>query len=1024
MSSITKITLPAYGDVFRRERLLHRLDSLLHGPAVWISAPPGSGKTTMVSNYIDVRGLLPIWYRVDRGDHDVATFFYYMGLAAKKVSSRRQVSLPVLGSEYLMDIPAFTRRYFETLYGILGTPCVIVFDDCHEVPAGSPFYDVVREALSVLPADIHIILVSRDAPPPLLSRMRANRVLQRMGWQDLRFTEEESRSFIKLRGRPGIRNEEVGRICHITKGWAAGLVLLSEGSGPETGRKEHPDSQAEDEIFDYFAEEIFRGMNEPTRDFLCRTALLKEISLRSAAVVSGRTDAGKILSRLYRENCFTERHALRPVVYRFHPLFRSFLVKAAHDRFERKDLIRLRSLAAACLEEEGAIEEAAQLFLENGVWDSLSVLIARYAPSLLGQGRSCTLLGWLAALPEEMRESSPQILYWEGVCRMYFDLAGSRSFLERSYTGFRRGKDRTGAMLAWAGIVETYLHGMGALERLDHWIAVMNRLWNRHPGFPSPEVSAQVTPRIFAALLVRRPGHRYFEFWKEKAVRLLESNVDPTLRILTGFYLYTGAVWMGEYQESEYFLERLGEIALAGKASPLARITLHMAEAWAWLSGSCDKTIEAMNEGLRIASESGVRVWDFLLMIQGVAAFLADGDLENARVLLGRMAGVLEKGRELDRFYYNYENSWLALLEGDLPRALVRQEQALKFADATGLHYAQAQSRIAMSQLLHESGRSQEAKVHLDTGCRIGRRMKSRSVEYLGLLTRSAFSFDRGEDQSGLTELRRAMAVGREEGYVNFSWWRPGWMARLCGRALNSGIEEDYVRGLIRRRRLSYDESEGECTAWPWPVEIRTLGRFELVLEGVPLHFTGKVPKKPIEMLKVCIARGGANVSWTEISDILWPDAEGDAAYKSFGVTLIRLRRLIGKETVSFQDGRLTLDGRYCRVDALAFMKLIRKADARIRAGKTAAACPFIDQALVLYRGSFLQGEQGAWVLSRRDRLRAAYAHYAAFLGLQYERMKEWGKAAAFYRAAIESGGEKNEFRRKISRCFNMIGRM
>ncbi len=60
-----------------------------------------------------------------------------------------------------------------------------------------------------------------------------------------------------------------------------------------------------------------------------------------------------------------------------------------------------------------------------------------------------------------------------------------------------------------------------------------------------------------------------------------------------------------------------------------------------------------------------------------------------------------------------------------------------------------------------------------------------------------------------------------------------------------------------------------------WPLKIYTLGRFELVRDNKPIGLSRKAPKKPFTMLKTLITFGGKDVSESQISDILWPEAEG-----------------------------------------------------------------------------------------------------------------------------------------------------
>ena len=91
---MAKITHPRISGVFPRKRLFRDLDDSRESPVIWVSAPAGSGKTTLVASYLSERQLHSIWYRVDEGDGDIATFFYYMGLAARKSAPRSKKTLP------------------------------------------------------------------------------------------------------------------------------------------------------------------------------------------------------------------------------------------------------------------------------------------------------------------------------------------------------------------------------------------------------------------------------------------------------------------------------------------------------------------------------------------------------------------------------------------------------------------------------------------------------------------------------------------------------------------------------------------------------------------------------------------------------------------------------------------------------------------------------------------------------------------------------------------------------------------
>ncbi len=158
----------------------------------------GIRKTTLVSSYLGVRGLPCLWYRVDEGDADVATFFYYMGLAAQRAAPRNKRPLPLLTPEYIPGLFVFTRRYFENPYARLGPGSVLVFDNCHMAPPGSLFHEVVRDALSLLPEGVNAILLCRSDPPREFARLRGHRLMDVIGWKELRLTPEETEGMSRL----------------------------------------------------------------------------------------------------------------------------------------------------------------------------------------------------------------------------------------------------------------------------------------------------------------------------------------------------------------------------------------------------------------------------------------------------------------------------------------------------------------------------------------------------------------------------------------------------------------------------------------------------------------------------------------------------------------------------------------------------------------------------------------------------------------------------------------------------------
>ncbi len=112
-AGIAKLIRPNPARIFPRKRLFRRLDEARTRPIIFITGPPGSGKTNLITSYIEHRKLPCLWYNTDERDGDAASFFYYLGLAARKAAPRYKKPLPLFTPEYGLGVEAFTRRYFE-----------------------------------------------------------------------------------------------------------------------------------------------------------------------------------------------------------------------------------------------------------------------------------------------------------------------------------------------------------------------------------------------------------------------------------------------------------------------------------------------------------------------------------------------------------------------------------------------------------------------------------------------------------------------------------------------------------------------------------------------------------------------------------------------------------------------------------------------------------------------------------------------------------------------------------------------
>lgn len=1056
-ASIAKITCPKVSGIFLRKRLFRLLDTCHKCPATWVSGPAGSGKTTLVASYLGSRVLPCLWYQLDEGDSDIAAFFYYMGLAAKEASPETRRPLPLLTPEYLSAIPLFTRRYFEDLYSRLlgrqrsrrggkgkgkkGIEFIVVFDNYQDVPVRSAFHEMIVHGLEVIPEGLRVLVLSRNEPPPPLARLCANNRISFLGWNDIRLTLEESREIVRIKGEKRLSDETLRYLHEKTDGWIAGLMLLVlqariKGLDYESLVKFVPR-----EVLDYLGNEIFEKTDKDLQMFLLKTAFLPRMTVRMAEKLTGVSASGRILNDLSENHYFTEKYSSDNPVYQYHPLFREFLLARAQSLFSHEEISSIQRSAARSLEDSGQLEDAAALFRDGEAWDELTRLVLHQAPVLVSQGRCQTLQDWVSSIPGEI-EDRPWLLYWLAVCKQPFNLAEAGNLFERAFRLFQAQKDLTGVYLAWAGVIDTILLEGSNFTSLDRWVEWLDKQALRRPSFPSRDIEARVATGMAGALTWRQPQHPDIRTWIERSLALSRDTEDVNLRLQANLYALNYYSWTGDLPHCSMVTDEIRKMARLPTASPLMVLT------WKWIealihnrsSESYPLSLQSISEGLKIADETGVHVWDHMLFAQGVYASLNKRDMAMAAGFLKKMEAALENSRRYGFFQYHYLTAWHTLLTTDVSRAFLSAETALQSADSTGMVFAKILCGLLMAQVLYEKKDYRKAAGQLSAANDLARASRSLMLQYLCLLKEAEFSLDRNDETAGLDVLRRAMALGKEQGYGSlFPWWQPSAMARLCGKALETRIEVDYTRDMIRKHHLVPEDPPFEIENWPWPLKIYTFGSFKIIRDGEPIKFPRKVQQKPLLLLKALIALGRSDIKEERLTDLLWPEADGDAAHSAFTTTLSRLRQLIGVEkAVTFQEGRAALDPHYCWVDAWAFENIVEKVEATLMRPDEAEnkgrgqdskrisrkhTLRLAEKAIATYKGHFLPADEAqSWTALYSERLRTRFLRFILRVGHHLEEALLWEKAAEIYDRGLETDDLAEELYQHLMICYEKLG--
>ena len=1021
---LAKITRPSAKGLFPRERLFGLLDQGRGNPIVLVYGPPGSGKTSLVSSYLDARRLPCLWYRMDEGDADLATFFYYMGIAARKATPRKRKPLPLFTPEYLQGASTFTLRYFENLFSRFKAPYIIVFDNYHRISTDSKFHNVISDGLSAIPDGINVILISRHDLPPALTKLYANGLMGMLGWDALRLALEETGGIVPLRAQ-GVRSKDVIRRLHLAAdGWVAGLVLILEG----IKRGIEPRSLGRltpEEIIDYFGSELFEKTDKEIQDFLLKTAFLPKITAKIAEKLTGLPNADSILSTLNRNNNFTQKHYSEEPVYQYHQLFREFLLFRAKKTYSSAVLSDLQHRAAFLLEEAGQIEDAAILFRDAGGWEAMIQLIMKQAPLLISQGRYRSLEEWLDSLPNDLVENDPWLLYWKGTSRSPFDPALAQPYFEQAFEQFKVQSNLPGVLLAWSGVVYSIIYRFEHYSPLDRWIQLFPELPENPEKVIPPEVWTHVVSSMFIALTYRHPGHSETEKWIKRAESIVQGPGVPVVKAQILLQLVHWYMMMGDFEQSSINVRLLQHLTQSKDVLPFVIIMTRLAEAMHYgFTGDQERCLDAVSEGVKTSERTGILLLNYVLLAHGVSSCQNLGDHEAAQSMLEKIASSTDHLRPYEKGLYQFIQARQFLLRSELSAAATQVELALRTNVDIGTYDPICLTYLLAAQVIHRTGKHREAWDYLHEAFLIAESVKSKGLKYYGFMIEAHFYFEKGDEASGLASLRKALAIGKEQGFLNTFVDQPAVTARLCIKALEEEIEVEYVQEIIRKRRLVPESPPLHLENWPWPLKIFTLGKFGLLKDGKPIQFSKKAQEKPLSLLKVLIALGGREVKEERIADLLWQEADGDLAQHSFEMTLHRLRTLVGyPDAFQLRDGRLTMEERCCWVDVWAFERLLGEADGKRNEGLSEKAAELTRKAIDMYRGPFLIGEmEHSLVTSFRERLRSKFLRNVSWLGRYWEETNRWEKALECYQRGLEVDDLAEELYRRLMLCHQRLG--
>lgn len=396
-----------------RPHLLQKLDEGLknHKQLILVSAPPGFGKTSLVSEWANQTALKTAWLGLDESDNDPGHFWRYIVAALQTIS-------PEIGQGVVSGFQApQPPPLLDLITGLINDlsrqqmDILLILDDYHLIEVEN-IHETFNFFIDHLPPNLYLAVCARSDPPLQLSRRRGRGLLCEIRAADLRFSLAETNRLLNETLHLELSEEDILSLEHRTEGWVAGLQMAGLSlSGIPDKRHFIEDFSGDDRyVADYLLEEVLRRQPQATQNFLLKTSILGRLNASLCEAVTGEKNSQNLLAELERANLFLFPLDNHREWFRYHHLFASLLEQHFQKNEGKGALNLLRMKASQWYEEHHFYLEAIEMCFYSQDMEEVAHLLDKYQHDIFQMGELVALLKWGGKIPEQLLRSYPKLI--------------------------------------------------------------------------------------------------------------------------------------------------------------------------------------------------------------------------------------------------------------------------------------------------------------------------------------------------------------------------------------------------------------------------------------------------------------------------------------------------------------------------------------------------------------------------------------------------------------------------------------
>ena len=375
---------------------------------IGVTAPAGYGKSTLLAEWALAEDRRVVWVSFDRLDDDPALLLSLLASAyARAWPADAGLIADVSGAG--LSVLGRAAPRLASVFRASPVPFVVILDDLHELRSPA-CHDVLSVVISGIPRGSQLVAASRSEQPHL-PRLRASGDAMEFMAADLALDPAGAEQIFS-QAHVSLNRELAVAVTERTEGWPAGLYLaavIANASNGEVLMVSGDDRY----VADYLYRESLARLPESVQRFLRRTAVLEQLCGPLCDAVLGESGAQEQLRGLEASSLFLIPLDRRREWYRYHALFREFLLGEL-GRIEPDTVMKLHLRAADWYESSGSPAMALEHLLNTAERDRCVRLVTELILPTYQAGQMATVQRWLSALGDSAIAEYPPLAVLAG----------------------------------------------------------------------------------------------------------------------------------------------------------------------------------------------------------------------------------------------------------------------------------------------------------------------------------------------------------------------------------------------------------------------------------------------------------------------------------------------------------------------------------------------------------------------------------------------------------------------------------